>query len=375
MRLIHTADWQIGRVFRFLDQATAGMLQAARLDAISTIGRLAVDHGAEAVLVAGDVYDHDGLSDRTLGQALERMRPFDRIEWHLMPGNHDPYVVGGVWERLMRLGLPPHVRVHQEAGAVAIGDGTAWLLPAPLRRKRALDDPTTWMDQAETPAGKIRIGLAHGSITTFGSTDKGVPNVIAPTRPQEALLDYLALGDWHGRRQIGPRCWYPGTPEPDRFDQPDAGSVLLVEISEPGALPEVRSLASARYVWRREHALLQGLDDVETLERRLRTLHPDPSCLLIDLVVEGALALKEREAFERGIAGSLGAAFCHLQIDDGSLLTSPSPADLDAIAKGGVLRAAALRLQAQAQDANDPEADLAARALIRLYLEYQKLPP
>ena len=57
MRLIHTADWQIGKVFRFVDRGTMGVLQEARLEAISAIGRLATAHAAPIVLVAGDIYD------------------------------------------------------------------------------------------------------------------------------------------------------------------------------------------------------------------------------------------------------------------------------------------------------------------------------
>lgn len=373
MRLIHTADWQIGKVFRFPDDATVGMLQAARLEAISAIGRLAVDQGAATVLVAGDVYDHDGLSDRTVIQALERMRAFAQLEWHLIPGNHDPYIVGGLWDRLASLGLPEQVRVHLAAAPAAIVDGAAWLLPAPLRGRRTLDDSTAWMDQAESPPDALRIGLAHGSITTFGSEGGEAPNFIAPTRPQQARLDYLALGDWHGRREIGPRCWYPGTPEPDRFDQPDAGFALLVDLPGPGAPPRVTPLRTGRYVWRRERTVLQDADDIAALDERLRGVHDDLSRLLVELTVEGTLTLAERSAFERRIVGGLGAALCHLQIDDRRLLATPSADDLVAIAEGGVLRAATLRLQALAADPDNPGAEVAARALARLYLEHQKL--
>jgi DNA repair exonuclease SbcCD nuclease subunit len=66
LRLIHTADWQIGKVFRFVDDATMSLLQEARLEAIGTIGGFARAHEIDTVLVAGDLYDHDGLSDRTL---------------------------------------------------------------------------------------------------------------------------------------------------------------------------------------------------------------------------------------------------------------------------------------------------------------------
>lgn len=70
-RFIHTSDWQIGN---YLSPETAAVLQQARLEAITTIGRLAGEHGAAAVLVAGDIYDLEGPSDRTLLQPIERMR-------------------------------------------------------------------------------------------------------------------------------------------------------------------------------------------------------------------------------------------------------------------------------------------------------------
>ena len=105
MRLIHTADWQIGKVFRFVDHGTMGVLQEARLEAISTIGRLAMEQAAPIVLVAGDIYDIATAEDRTLAQPLARMRAFGGVEWHLIPGNHDPHQPGGPWDRLLHRGL------------------------------------------------------------------------------------------------------------------------------------------------------------------------------------------------------------------------------------------------------------------------------
>ena len=76
---------------------------------------------------------------------------------------------------MLRRGLPDNVRVHLEPAPVALADGHAWLLPAPLARRRTLADPTAWMDQSPTPASTLRIGLAHGSITAFGSDADSSP--------------------------------------------------------------------------------------------------------------------------------------------------------------------------------------------------------
>ena len=73
-RFIHTADWQIGKVFRFVDGAEMGGLQLARLEAITRIGKLAEENNVRHVIVAGDVYDHATPSLRTRNQVVERMR-------------------------------------------------------------------------------------------------------------------------------------------------------------------------------------------------------------------------------------------------------------------------------------------------------------
>jgi Calcineurin-like phosphoesterase len=372
VRFIHTADWQIGKVFRLVDDATEGVLQAARLEAISTLGRLAAERAAPTVLVAGDVYDVATAEDRTLGQPLERMRAFPDVEWHLIPGNHDPHQPGGPWERVLRRGLPDNVRVHLEPAPATLADGQAQLLPAPLLRRRALGDPTAWMDQAATPEGVLRIGLAHGSISAFGSEARDQPNLIDPARPERAGLAYLALGDWHGMKRIGPRCWYSGTPEVDDFGVEGGGQALLVELPAASAPPAVTPLAVGRFDWRQETLQIQDAGDIDVVVARLRALHAEPACLLLDLTLEGTLSLAGRERLARAL-DALRAAVCWLRIDDERLYLSPSAEDLEAIAPGGFLRIAALRLRAMADDPDEPAREIAARALLRLYAEHQKL--
>jgi DNA repair exonuclease SbcCD nuclease subunit len=372
VRFIHTADWQIGKVFRFVDDATMGVLQEARLEAISRIGRLAIEHAAPIVLVAGDIYDVATAEDRTLGQPIERMRAFPQVQWHLIPGNHDPHQPGGPWDRLVRRGLPDNLWVHLEPAPVALGDDHARLLPAPLARRRSLSDPTAWMDQAPTPGWTLRIGLAHGTISAFGSDATSQPNLIDPARPKRAGLAYLALGDWHGMKRIGQRCWYSGTPEVDDFGVIDGGQALLVELAAPNAPPEVTPLAIGRFDWREEEIQIHGEDEIEVVTARLRGSHADPACLLVDLRLEGTLSLAGRERLARAL-DDLRAALRFLRVDDSRLYLSPSAADLEAIARRGFVRTAADKLRAIADDPEAPAREIAALALLRLYAEHRKL--
>lgn len=365
MKFIHTADWQIGKVFKqFADKEES--LRRARLVAIENIGRAAVDENITHVLVAGDVYDNHAPTEVTLRTPLERMKLFPGIQWHLLPGNHDPHQPQGIWERVARAGLPPNVHLHLEPRPILLGN-EATLLPAPLTRKSEVNDITSWMDAAETDAGLIRVGLAHGSIVGFGGGGDA-NNPIDPTRPAKAKLDYLALGDWHGTTQIGPAAWYTGTPEPDRAGSQERGTALVVEVPAQGAPVAVRAIHVGTYTWLTLEETLTDGSELGDIESRVRAIH-NLSCLILRLCLRGAITLSARAELERRLL-SLEAAIFHLNVELGELEARPTSADLEAIDFDGVLRRAADKLLAQMADANGPpvERDLAQELLVQLYL-------
>ncbi|MDH3659734.1 MAG: DNA repair exonuclease [Alphaproteobacteria bacterium] len=365
MRLIHTSDWHVGKVFDFAGDRVMALLQQARLNAIAEIGKLAMAENARTVLVAGDVYDRESPDAKTLAEPLEVMRRFPTVAWHLIPGNHDPDLPGGLWRRLSSLGLPDNVHLQREASPVRL-DERSWLLPAPLRQRHGNDDPTAWMDLAPTPEGQRRIGLAHGSIAEFGSTSPR-PDRIAPDRAQKAGLAYLALGDWHGTKSINAQTWYAGTPEPDGFDQTESGHALLVDLD--GGRPIVTRHPTARYAWQEETAALHDAGDIRRLEQRFRTAHADLSRLLLRLRVSGMLTLAEHDLFGQTIAETgLAAALCLLDLDRQGLIVRPSEEELDRLSGDLVVKEAIRRLRAIAESAEHPDRPAASRAIQHLQL-------
>ena len=303
IKLIHTSDWQIGKVFRFLDNGTMGILQEARLRAITRLGELAVAHSAGHILVAGDVYDMESLSPRSLNQPMERMRSFVNVnvQWHLLPGNHDPYRPNGLWDLLLRKGLPDNVHIYIKPEPVTLKEVGSVLLPAPLFHRHTLDDPTAYMDDVQIPDGVVRIGLAHGTVTGFGSDDRATPNHIAPDRSSRARLAYLALGDWHGQKKINDQCWYSGTPETDAFEVIDGGMALLVDIEGPHAAPTVTPISTGHYKWIRLSEQINGGEDINYLTEKLRDLADELDHVLVHLAVEGTLSLEKRLHFQKQI--------------------------------------------------------------------------
>ena len=369
IKIIHTSDWQIGKVFRYVDDATMGLLQNARLEAITRLGELAEEHGASHILVAGDVYDMEALSPRSVNQPLERMRRFPGIKWHLLPGNHDPHRPNGLWDRILAGNPPENIHIHTTPKPLIFREESLVLLPAPLERRRTLGDPTEYMDDVDLPEGFVRVGIAHGTVTGFGSDKDSTSNYIAPDRPQRAGLCYLALGDWHGQRKINDRCWYSGTPETDSFNVVDGGRALLVEIDGPESTPVVTPVHTGQYEWLSFSEQLSGKEDIDFLEKKLRETSPSLDKVLADLDTEGALSLEDREYFEELIVNGVSAALCSLRVNTKRLFPSPTERDLDQIDRSGFVRTAADILKNRA-DGGD---GLAAEALQRLYIEHMKL--
>lgn len=365
MRLIHSADWQIGKVFKQFG-AKEEALRQARLAAIERLGEHAKSNGVRHVLVAGDVYDSEAPNAHTLRAPVERMKAFVDVHWHLLPGNHDPHRPEGVWDRVAQLGLPENIHLHLAPAPFALDDNS-FLLPAPLRRKSEFDDISAWMDAAVTPPHSLRIGLAHGSVVNFGNEGEA-SNPIDPTRVVKADLDYLALGDWHRTLQVGPKVWYAGTPEPDRAGSQEQGTALLVDIAGPGATPSVTPLVTGTYRWITRSERIDGEEALEDIDRRLRN-EPDLSRLILRLKVEGNLPLAVHAAFRRRMV-DLDAAVFNIDLDQSSLAVRPTQADLEAIDFDGVLRRSADRLKKVIDDsATAPELRQRAEdALVELYV-------
>jgi DNA repair exonuclease SbcCD nuclease subunit len=364
MRILHTADWQIGKPFlRFGEKAEA--LRAARLDAVERLGDLAAAENVAHILVAGDVFDSETPTNVTLRGPLERMHRFARVTWHLLPGNHDPHRPSGLWERVHKLGVPPNVRVHLSPEPVALDDH-CFLLPAPLTGKAETRDLSARMDEMATPDGAIRIGLAHGAITQFGASEGEAKN---PTRAERAGLDYLALGDWHRTQPVNARTWYAGTPEPDRYNSQAVGTALLVTIPRAGAIPQVEPRCIGTYHWRSEAIALTEPDQLTTPEAALPATAEPVSKLVLALAISGAVSITARRVLEQWLE-RLQALVFHLDADL-DLRIRPDRDDLETIDFDGVLRRAAETLK---QQSVDPSLSAAARqtaedALMELHLE------
>jgi DNA repair exonuclease SbcCD nuclease subunit len=370
LRLLHTADWQLGKLFHNLPGEVGALLRDARCEAVRRIAELATRHEVAAVLVAGDAFDGNLVPERTIVQALAAMRGFAGT-WVLLPGNHDAALAEGVWSRLERLGRPANVILATAPVPVTVADGRLVVLPAPLTERYTSEDLSAWMDGVDTPSGALRVGLAHGCVAGRLPEAADSANPIDGERAARARLDYLALGDWHGTLEIAPRTWYAGTPEPDRFRTNDAGNVLLVDLDLPGVAPSVTPLATARHQWRQLRLDLTGSADPNAAMDRLFADAGRLDRAIVQVTLAGVVDLETRAALEAALVRWSGE-FCHLEIRD-DLVAEPSERDLVGLADAPVTGTVAGELARLAHSSDLDERAVALLALRLLYLEHRRL--
>lgn len=370
-RFIHSSDLHLGRRFLSLpepqDGNLRGRLMEARFDKIQRLAAAARAHSAEHVLLAGDTFDSATPSPQVLRQALAAMRDESGVTWWLLPGNHDNMRnAEPIWDEISR-NAPDNVRAVLDGTPIDLAEGVA-LLPCPVPVRAAGRDLTEALPRMQTPEGTIRIGLAHGGVVDFSDRGDHIP----PDRDQTAGLDYLALGDWHGRLKVSARTQYSGSPEQDQFKHGTRGRCLAVTIPGRGTEPEVTEIETGSFLWQDVDLALHDGEDAAVALEALLPSH-DRRNTLLKVRASGWAPLSGHAALH-STAERHAPEFAYLELGTDGLGTLHNVADLDEIDHAGAMRLAAEQLMTEAEDPALSEDDraIAAAALNRLYAYAQE---
>ncbi|MBA2359841.1 MAG: exonuclease SbcCD subunit D [Actinobacteria bacterium] len=250
MRLLHTGDWHVGRAIR-------GRARTEEFDdALTEVVGIARQEGVDAVLLAGDLYDHRSPApeaDALVFEALVRLYEA-HIPAVVIPGNHDSALrLEALAKLLAPIGVTvvPRVTPPDQGGLVEVPaqDGTEAALVAcvPFVPERRFGDAAAlfrateeWYQGYAEGMGRllaamtepfredrVNVLLAHlftdGAIPGGGEHQItiGIEYAISPSRlPPTA--SYVALGHVHRPQAVR------GAPSPTRY----AGSLLQLDFGE-----------------------------------------------------------------------------------------------------------------------------------------------
>ena len=371
-RFIHTADWQLGKPFAGVeDPQKCALLQNERLAVIKRIAEQAKEQRAEFVLVAGDLFDSPTAKNSTVAAACSAIGAIE-VPVFAIPGNHDHGGPGGLWEQEFfqreHANLAPNFRILLKPEPVELDQ--AVLFPCPLLRRHEATDPTAWLRAAQDLdvrfGDKPRIVLAHGSVLNFGSladeeeAEAGTPNLIDLPRLSESAFDYVALGDWHGAKQVAGKAWYSGTPELDRFVKGadhNPGNILVVEAGR-GQPPQVQCVRTGAIGW---HEMECSFAD-DTGLVRLKELVDEKvgnraNTDLLRLHLSGSLGIDASTRLEQ-LLDAWNARLLRVKLDNQTTI-APSSAELEGLtqrASDPLVSRVAAKLAALAAGHDEPAA-------------------
>jgi len=379
---LHTADWQLGKPFGGVDDVhKCALLQNERIAVIRRLGERAREGGVSFVVVAGDLFDSPHATKATVAAACSAIGSI-LVPVFVIPGNHDHGGAGSLWEQEFfkreQGQLAPNMNILLKQEPLELEN--AVLFPCPLLRRHETTDPTGWLrssgDLDVRFGDKPRIVLAHGSVLNFGSveddeeSDAGTPNLIDLSRLSGRSFDYVALGDWHGTKQVGGNAWYPGTPELDRFvkgGDHNPGNILLVEAIR-GEPPRVECLRTGAIAW---HELEFRFSDDSSLDRLKELVDQKignrANQDLLWLHLKGSLGIEPATRLEEMI-DAWKARLLRVKLDDQTVI-APSPSELDGLtrrASDPLVSLVATKLVALAAGESE-EAAVARIALRELY--------
>lgn len=377
MRFLHTADWQLGMTRHFLAGDAQPRYSAARRDAVAGLGTLAAEVDAEFVVVSGDVFEHNQLPPKVIGQSLEAMRGIG-IPVYLLPGNHDPLDASSVYtSALFCAERPDNVVVLDRAGVHQVRAGLE-IVAAPWRSKVPTTDLVADVLDDLPASAATRILVAHGGVDAL-DPDRDKPSLIRLAKVDDALhrgaVHYVALGDKHSLTQVGGsgRVWYSGAPEVTNFDdvESDPGHVLVVDVDEADPQRAVRvtprHVGSWRFVTMRRQ--VDTSRDIADLDMNL-DLMTEKDRTVVRLALTGSLTVTDRAALDAcldkyaRLFAWLGLWERHTQ-----LAVIPADGEFSDLGIGGFAAAAVEELVATAREedsATAVDAQAALALLLRL---------
>lgn len=228
MKVLHTADWHLGKKLHGYDLLPD---QAYILDQILKIAKA---EAVDAIIIAGDLYDRSVPSEdsvRLLNQTLTDWNLKEKLPLLAISGNHDSatrLATGTPWFNQANFYL--HTRLAEAFTPIDMGDTEFYLLPyfEPVDARIYFEDPELRTIKDAMPKviqkiedcfspNKKHILVSHFFVAGSSKTDSETKIEVGGLDGINGALlenfDYVALGHLHGKDALKlPNARYSGSP-------------------------------------------------------------------------------------------------------------------------------------------------------------------
>lgn len=231
--IVHTSDVHL-ETDTFGDGPSANALRHRVRRSFSGVIDVARERRADLLLIVGDLFDSNRVSDEAMTFALTEIGRAG-MPVVMIPGNHDAHDERSLYTGLGRDALPGnlHLILDPEGELIDFADLETRIWGRALVEHSPEYRPLGGMP--EPAPGRWNIAMAHGLFTDDADGMRSSP--ITAAEIEASAYDYIALGHIHVFGDVSQgvtRAAYCGTPAP-LYASDNAGWVALVSCvpSEP----------------------------------------------------------------------------------------------------------------------------------------------
>ena len=234
--MLHTADVHLGSDgFGDVEQQAAHRQRHRR--ALEAIVDRALADRVDLVLIAGDLFDHNRVSDEIVALVRGELNRL-RQPVVILPGNHDSLCANAIYDRHDMSAGAGHVRVIRGAD----GETIEWPdLDVVVWGRAMVGHTPEFRPLAHLPGrapDRWCLAMAHGFFYDAGQRPERSSPIFAE-EIRDSGWDYVALGHQHVRTDVSQgavAAYYAGAPVVEWGGAEAQGSVLLIDLSVEGGI-------------------------------------------------------------------------------------------------------------------------------------------
>jgi DNA repair protein SbcD/Mre11 len=232
MRFVVFSDLHLDAPFAWARPEAARALRRELRETLVRIVELARERGADAILCAGDLYEHERASADT-AEFLRHTLAAAPCRVIVAPGNHDPMVGDSLYAKT-DFGPQVHIVREPRFSPIALSDQVALWAAAHVQTRGT---PSFFEGGFRAAGPGIHLGLFHGSEQHFLAFEGERKVGHAPFSAADlagAGLQHAFVGHYH-RARLEPAFTYPGAPAFLGFGAPVGGAVIA-DVADDGTL-------------------------------------------------------------------------------------------------------------------------------------------
>ena len=324
IRLIHTADIHLdARMGAGSMSAGFGNRRRQSLrDVLASIVSRAGEWPADALLIAGDLFEHERIGRDTVAFLRSQFESIAHVPVFIAPGNHDPFVPASpyateTWPENVIIFNSPTWSSHtiKDGSLVVHGfgfdgtdissnpfgklnipnDGSVYINGKNNSDADGFDGPGISSDYVEideiSSDGVVHVAVAHGTEKSHQPPEKDVYAPFDVTSAVSKYLTYMAMGHFHSMTPLkGPfntQVYYSGSPEGHSFAETGLRYYLEIEIDERGV--HVEPIPSSKIVYESQSIECTDFTSTQQLIEAIRKMaNQDTTKVVMRIKLKGS---------------------------------------------------------------------------------------